>query len=119
MPGGGGGARGAMDNASDYGSEDSRFESWRARTRNFFYDHLYGKSDNKFDTKHIHFRREQMAKWYNVVVPLCRTIIKPAHTVTLALAPAPAPTLTLTLTLTHVLIRTYHILIIIITNILF
>ncbi len=24
-------ARGAMDNASDYGSEDSRFESWRAR----------------------------------------------------------------------------------------
>ena len=25
------GARGAMDNASDYGSEDSRFESWRAR----------------------------------------------------------------------------------------
>ena len=23
--------RGAMDNASDYGSEDSRFESWRAR----------------------------------------------------------------------------------------
>ena len=25
-------ARGAMDNASDYGSEDSRFESWRART---------------------------------------------------------------------------------------
>ena len=36
MPGGGWGARGAMDNASDYGSEDSRFESWRARTRNFF-----------------------------------------------------------------------------------
>ena len=26
--------RGATDNASDYGSEDSRFESWRAR--NFF-----------------------------------------------------------------------------------
>ena len=73
MPGGGGGARGAMDNASDYGSEDSRFESWRARTRNFFYDHLYGKSDNKFESKHIHFRREQTAKWYNVVVPLCRT----------------------------------------------
>ena len=24
--------RGATDNASDYGSEDSRFESWRART---------------------------------------------------------------------------------------
>ena len=24
-------ARGAMDNASDFGSEDSRFESWRAR----------------------------------------------------------------------------------------
>ena len=23
--------RGATDNASDYGSEDSRFESWRAR----------------------------------------------------------------------------------------
>ena len=23
--------RGAMDNASDYGSEDSRFESWRGR----------------------------------------------------------------------------------------
>ncbi len=32
-------ARGAMDNASDYGSEDSRFESWRARTfQKFFYD---------------------------------------------------------------------------------
>ena len=28
-------ARGAMDNASDYGSEDSRFESWRARTAFF------------------------------------------------------------------------------------
>ena len=26
-----GGACGAMDNASDYGSEDSRFESWQAR----------------------------------------------------------------------------------------
>ena len=25
-------ARGAMDNASDYGSEDSRFDSWRAQT---------------------------------------------------------------------------------------
>ena len=25
------GACGAMDNASDYGSEDSRFESWQAR----------------------------------------------------------------------------------------
>ena len=25
-------ARGAMDNASDYGSEDSRFESWQARS---------------------------------------------------------------------------------------
>ena len=24
-------ACGAMDNASDYGSEDSRFESWQAR----------------------------------------------------------------------------------------
>ena len=24
-------SRGAMDNASDYGSEDSRFESWQAR----------------------------------------------------------------------------------------
>ena len=30
-------ARGAMDNASDYGSEDSRFESWRARTFAFFH----------------------------------------------------------------------------------
>ncbi len=28
-------ARGAMDNASDYGSEDSRFESWRARQTYF------------------------------------------------------------------------------------
>ena len=26
-------ACGAMDNASDYGSEDSRFESWQARTQ--------------------------------------------------------------------------------------
>ena len=25
-------ASGAMDNASDYGSEDSRFDSWLART---------------------------------------------------------------------------------------
>ena len=28
-------ACGAMDNASDYGSEDSRFDSWQAR--NFLY----------------------------------------------------------------------------------
>ena len=31
-------ARGAMDNASDYGSEDSRFESWRAR---YFFSWFY------------------------------------------------------------------------------
>ena len=29
-------ARGATDNASDYGSEDCRFESCRARNENFF-----------------------------------------------------------------------------------
>ena len=29
------GACGAMDNASDYGSEDSRFESWQARKPDF------------------------------------------------------------------------------------
>ena len=28
-------ACGAMDNASDYGSEDSRFESWQARKPDF------------------------------------------------------------------------------------
>ena len=32
-------ACGAMDNASDYGSEDSRFDSWQAR--NFFLLFLY------------------------------------------------------------------------------
>ena len=28
-------ASGAMDNASDYGSEDSRFDSWLARSASF------------------------------------------------------------------------------------
>ena len=28
-------ASGAMDNASDYGSEDSRFDSWLARAASF------------------------------------------------------------------------------------
>ena len=28
-------ASGAMDNASDYGSEDSRFDSWLARAHDF------------------------------------------------------------------------------------
>ena len=32
-------ARGAMDNASAYGAEDSRFESWRAR--NFIFVSIY------------------------------------------------------------------------------
>ena len=27
--------RGLMDKASDFGSEDSRFESWRGRARSF------------------------------------------------------------------------------------
>ena len=117
MPGGGGGARGAMDNASDYGSEDSRFESWRARTRNFF---MIISTVNLTTNSTLSTYTFIGSKWQsgtNVIVPLCRTIIKPAHTVTLALAPVPA--LTLTLILTHVLIRTYPILISIITNILF
>ncbi len=29
-------ARGVMDNASDYGSEDSRFDSWLARSAVFY-----------------------------------------------------------------------------------
>ena len=33
-------ACGATDNASDYGSEDSRFESWQART-NFAIFHIF------------------------------------------------------------------------------
>ena len=33
-------ARGAMDNASDYGSEDSRFESWRARNYLFEFNQM-------------------------------------------------------------------------------
>ena len=32
-------ASGAMDNASDYGSEDSRFDSWLARSFSFFSPH--------------------------------------------------------------------------------
>ena len=34
-------ASGAMDNASDYGSEDSRFDSWLARTALQLLNHLF------------------------------------------------------------------------------
>ena len=64
-----------MDNASDYGSEDSRFESWRARTRNFFCYHIYSKSDNKYRGKRLHF----VQMWQSGVTKI------ETHTLTLTL----------------------------------
>ena len=36
-----GGTGGAMDNASDYGSEDSRFESWQVRCFLVFFSFVF------------------------------------------------------------------------------
>ena len=41
-------ACGAMDNASDYGSEDSRFESWQARISWNIFSHSWDPSICKF-----------------------------------------------------------------------
>ena len=43
---------GAMDNASDYGSEDSRFESWQGRT--FFFISLSGSDFEVCISKSMH-----------------------------------------------------------------
>lgn len=49
--------RGAMDNASDYGSEDSRFESWRARLAHIcsLFHHLPPSSTSQSIATDDHF----------------------------------------------------------------
>ena len=47
------GASGAMDNASDYGSEDSRFDSWLARSFSFAENRVIPKLENSHTSKMV------------------------------------------------------------------
>ena len=48
-------ARGAMDNASAYGAEDSRFESWRARYIYFSYKKFDPSARNQSHVGRVRF----------------------------------------------------------------